>query len=504
MRIIRLLLLVATPAGSAAQGPGDTVTVVAGPGYRAGALHRWLFGTGYRDLWTTPIRVPVLDLRRFAGGLTATEKGGRRQTVSLRFAGVDGKEYVFRSVDKDPRPALPEELRETFIAALMQDKISSQHPTGSLAVAPLLDAVGVLHVTPELYWMPDDPALGEFRAEFAGMLGLLEERPNTPDSTSPAQGPGQGRPLARPRGDQARLEEATAIESSDDLYERLGVEPPYRVDEHALLTARLMDVFVGDWDRHPNNYRWARLDGQWKAVPVDRDMAFSRFDGLLMPPGRWALAELTDFGPEYPRLRYAIKVGMERDRLLLAGVSRSEWDSVAAWLHSRLTDSVIAEAVARLPKEYQAMDGARMREALRSRRAGLPAIASRFYSHLASHVDVLATDSADDVAVERHQDGSTTVRLATGGTEYFRRRFVREETREVRIYLGAGDDRVAVEGEGEVRWPRVRIIRGDGTDEIRIRPGARGGIHQHAPRTGEDRISYARRPPDWGRFPYYY
>src|SRR4051794_7717736 len=51
----------------------DSVTVVAGPDYAAGGFHRKLLGDNYRDAWTTSIKVPVLDLKNFAGGLTPTK-----------------------------------------------------------------------------------------------------------------------------------------------------------------------------------------------------------------------------------------------------------------------------------------------------------------------------------------------------------------------------------------------------------------------------------------------
>ena len=42
-------------------------TVVAGPEYAAGgAKQRWL-GKGYRDIWTMPVELPVLDLKTEAG-----------------------------------------------------------------------------------------------------------------------------------------------------------------------------------------------------------------------------------------------------------------------------------------------------------------------------------------------------------------------------------------------------------------------------------------------------
>src|SRR5579862_865799 len=88
---IGVIPLAFAPGVAVSQQPGaapsvasrDSVTVVAGPMYKAGSLHRSLFGGVYRDVWTTPIRVPVLDLRTTAGGLRPTKEGGGQQTKSL-------------------------------------------------------------------------------------------------------------------------------------------------------------------------------------------------------------------------------------------------------------------------------------------------------------------------------------------------------------------------------------------------------------------------------------
>ncbi len=95
--------LMVFPLRPAPQESGaSTVVTAAGEQYRAGAFHRWILGRHYRDLWTAPIEVEVLDLSTFDGGITPLRRGGGRQTKALRFLGSNGREFTFRSVDKDP------------------------------------------------------------------------------------------------------------------------------------------------------------------------------------------------------------------------------------------------------------------------------------------------------------------------------------------------------------------------------------------------------------------
>jgi hypothetical protein len=161
-------------SGQATAIPKSRV-VAAGPQYRAGALHRFFFGEGYRSLWGAAISVEVLDLD-FAGGLRPTKKGGGKQTLSLTFENREGREWKFRSIDKDPSAVLPEELRDTFVDSLVQDQVSAAHPLGPLVVDPLAEAAGILSAKHRLVLLPDDERLGTFRKEFGGKLGFIEEK----------------------------------------------------------------------------------------------------------------------------------------------------------------------------------------------------------------------------------------------------------------------------------------------------------------------------------------
>jgi hypothetical protein len=151
--------------------------VAAGPQYRAGGFHEFVFGKGYRDLWTTPIDVPVLDLQKTGGGLTPVRVVGQAQGLGLAFKGADGRAYTFRSLHKHPERMMPEEWRDRFPAKIAQDQSSHTHPAAGQILARLQAAVGVAHTNPRLVVVPDDPALGEFRKTFAGEFGTIDEFP---------------------------------------------------------------------------------------------------------------------------------------------------------------------------------------------------------------------------------------------------------------------------------------------------------------------------------------
>ena len=76
------------------------LTVTAGH-YGAGGVKRFFLGSGYRDVWMTPVSAEVLDLAREAGGLRPVGRVGGQQTKVLALVGADGRSYTFRGLVKD-------------------------------------------------------------------------------------------------------------------------------------------------------------------------------------------------------------------------------------------------------------------------------------------------------------------------------------------------------------------------------------------------------------------
>lgn len=132
----------------------------------------------------------------------------------------------------------------------------------------------------------------------------------------------------------------------------------------------------------------------------------------------------------------------------------------------------------RLPPEFVEMRGAEILEELISRRDALPAQADRFYRFLSGTVNVYATDAADIVVIDRGDDGSVEVAVARAGDSSaacatpidmseanFRRRFEPSATHQVRVYTGAGNDRVVVRGAEKAKV-NVVVIGGEGANRL--------------------------------------
>jgi hypothetical protein len=431
----------------------DTRVVTVGPEFAGGGAKRKFLGQGYRDLWTTPVRLEVLDLRTEGGGLTPVRQVGQAQSLGLALRGADGRSYTFRSLHKEPERMLPEALRAGVPGYIVRDMTSATHPAATVVFCALADAVGVPHTWPRLVVMPDDPALGGFRQTFANQVGTIEEYPTAAAPGAPG------------------FMGATEIVSSTQIWKRWMEGRATRLDSRAYLRSRAIELLVDNYDRHRGQWRWMKVPDRdaWQPLPEDADFAFVHRDGLAMGGIRRQVPQFLVFSEEYPgRLDGALGHGAEMDRWLFSSLTAEDFAEVGRDVQSGLTDHVLEQALRRMPPEWYAVDGARTLSALRARRDGLVAYLARVYRYHARNVDVHATDLAERVTVARAADDSVEVSVALAADSakpYYRRRLVDSETEEVRIFLHGGDDRV--ERSGAVGGPiKVRVVAGGGQDAV--------------------------------------
>lgn len=479
--IVVATLISLTSAGAGAQATQRTradTTLRASDQYDAGGLHRLMLGSNYRDLWSAPITVPFLDLATFGGGVLPTKTGGGAQTRTLHFVTINDVEFVFRPVHKALLMNL-EGFQGTVVEAALADGLSASHPAAPLIPPAFLRAAGIVHASPILVVLPDDERLEKFREEFAGMLGMIEAFPHVPDDAPGFAG-------------------ALKIIDSEELLKRINEDPAQRIDARALLRARLLDLLLNDNDRHPDQWKWARMrtgdESPWVPIPRDRDKVLVSHEGWLLRVARIAKPELVTFAGTYPNVPALFQNASELDRRLLGGLDKAAWDSVTAHLVRAITDSVIDVSFRDQPAPYRAAVPALVAK-LRSRRDLLPIAADKYYRRLFRVQDIHATDAAERATVEHFSDGTLAIRLHSGSAEpHLVRRFDPAVTQEVRLYLHEGADTTVVTGVGG-RGILVRIIGGNG-ENVAVDSSSRGDRGARTRFYDVGRVKDVRYPTD--------
>jgi hypothetical protein len=263
----------------------------------------------------------------------------------------------------------------------------------------------------------------------------------------------------------------------------------------------VLDLLLGDWDRHRGQWRWGRADvtSPWQPIPRDRDRAFSEYDGLLLALARGGPApHLVRFGPGRLPVAGLVWYSRDLDRELLTGLEWVTWDSVVSAVQARLGDAVIDSAAAEMPASVGDEARRRLAATLRSRRDRLHHAVRRFYLSLAAEADLHGTEAAERITVTGTPEGAVRVELTSAGPDHARtRQFEPSETREVRIFAHGGADTIVTGGERAK--VRVRVIGGEGDDALSRSDGPDVRLYQDGtdwrpiPREGDPPL-----PPDWG------
>jgi hypothetical protein len=420
----------------------------------------WM-GSNYRKEWNTKVSAPYINLATEHGGLTPVKRGGGKQTKSLHLTDPQGRDYTIRSIQKFiTSKTLPPELQSEAAADLVADGVSASYPYSGLSVGTLADAAGIPHLDTRLVYVPDDPALGEFRKDFGNMLALFEKK--LPDSVTKGW-------------------------DSDEVAEKLQKDNDNDVDQHELLKVRVLDMYIMDLDRHEGQWIWGAYDNgkgnTYYPIAKDRDQAFFINTGLL--PGiikwPWIVPQIEGFKPKAKNINRFNFAARNLDRFFLNQLSEADWKQAAEKLVSQMTDEVIDKAIDQQPKEIVNISGPKIKQTLKDRRKYLVDEVLQYYRFLSQIVSVTGSDKKELFDVTRNDDGSVIVAVykitkeGKQSTKMYERTFDPQVTKEIRLYGFGGDDQFVVKGNNDKI--KIRMIGGEGEDKFEnTASSGKGGI----------------------------
>ena len=393
-----------------------------------GKWHRFFFGENYRKEWAAVTRLPVIHLSSFQGGLAPVKEGGGNQTHSLRLSDSCGMEWVLRSVEKYPDAILPEDLKNTFVGDLVNDAMSAQHPYGALIVPPIAQAVGVPHANPVIGIIAPDPMLGIYSKTFAGSICLLEER--------------------EPNGKSVNYLDMLAAMNADN---------DNQFDSTIFLRARILDLLIGDWDRHGDQWRFVPLrDGMGKKyvpVPRDRDQVFYTNQGVFpfLESRPYVAPFFEGFNPRVRNTGTFFFTSTLLNARFLNQFSYIDWMRITGEFVHAVTDSVLEEALKLLPSSAYSLRHDQLLKTLKQRREDLPRAMSDYYYFLNKSVFIQTSDQNEFIRISDTLQNLLSLSIFSMSDEgtvsriIFSRVYDPRITKEIRFFIGRGNDRINID-----------------------------------------------------------
>ena len=462
-----------------------------------GGTYKFFWGDRYRKYYGTQVNAPTVNLDTLFGGLKPTRKGGGNQSKSLRLEDKDGREFVMRALRKNALQYLQAvafrdqyiegQFNDTYTEGLLQDAFTGAHPYAPFVIGTLADAIGVYHTNPVLYYIPKQNALGKYNADFGNELYMIEER------------------AADGHGNQKSFGYSNKLISTDDLLKELHKDEDNTVDEKAYIKARLFDMLIGDWDRHEDQWRWAKFkEGKktvYRPVPRDRDQAFSIMaDGLLLSFATKVMTTLSLMQSYDEELKNVPGFNLEPyplDMALINEATKADWDAQVNTIVNGITDDVIEKAFAFFPTEVQDETIQEIKRKLKGRKANLQKISDTYFKHMSKFQVVKGTDKDDWFDIERMPNGQTKVngyRIKKGEKAdiIHQKTYSREHTREIWVYGLDDDDQFVVSGKGN-NYIKVRIIGGQNKDTYDIQNGAKVVVYDYKSKKSEFKTNKGKK-----------
>lgn len=407
-------------------------------------FHRQMIGENFRDAWAKEVKLPVIRLSEYKGGMTYRKMGGGHQTINMRLRDTLGNQYALRSVVKTVNRVIPDQFETSFTRELVDHFYSSQHPYSALMVPPIAEAVEVPHAKPIIGVVSADTVLAEQAHRIAGEVFLLEE-----------------------------WEPYQPTDNFKKAFKNLVEDSGNRFDGINFLQARMLDLLIGDWDRDEAQWRFhnraeAGQNKDYLIVPRDRDMVLNVTEGTAVGFGKKMILTPHIYGFNTKLLNQANWYLYNSDFLNAqpdAQINYDRWMGEAYKFKNNVTDSVLKASVNAMPKGLDEKENQKIYKTLKKRRDRLPEAMKNYYKFINKIIDIRGSNKNEWVeVVDLEDDKGLQVTMRKIDDEekpreiLMKKKYLAKHTKEIRIYLEEGKDSVFVNAENSKI--KLRIIGG--------------------------------------------
>ena len=435
-------------------------------------LNGKLLGDLNTDFHYLPVKAPVLDLSTFESGLNPTSIEGGQQSLSVRLESKDGTEYIARTIERAVTKLVPPPFDLAPAKGLVRYYFTATNPFGFLVSSSLEASLDLYRTDPSLMYLPKQELLKPYNDEIGGKLVLMR---------ASALGDNEETDL---------LANSKEIISSNHFIEEY-LDNHAKPDASLYLKVRLLDMLINDWDRHENQWSWAKKSNSegtvntYYPIPKDRDEALSNYNGWLLSFTRQfvpLLFPLKPFDDELSTndITWMHYVASYLDKLILTDLSKAEWDKVVNEFTTQINDASIVEAVNQLPGQLSVEVKEDIKAKLKQRLVDIDQTANIFYNLIRDEAVIFGSTKADSIVITNESNGAmvSVWSLDEKGNSYKKVQnfYENQQSKEIWIYTLDGDDQFHIDGEGTNKI-KIRLMGGFGNDLYNVSNQNRHRVH---------------------------
>lgn len=447
-------------------------------------LYNKLWGEHYRKLYSVPIAVPAVTLQSLWGGMTVVEqaadfqglllKNDRQQLCLLKPL---GGYTTFMESEFFQEVYNKKVFKNTYLDQFIGDAYTIINPYTFISADYLARSSGLSSNNSRIFYLPEH-STRDTVADGTPIENKLVSVIDVPDFN------------IRPN-----------ILLTEELLDTIQADKNFQVNQELYIRERLLDMLIGDWNKIPENWNWlGRNAGDsilFAPIVIDRNHAFTKVDGILFKQMLrvLGLSFIVNYDASLKSVRKENTLGFALDMALASQSDVSVWIEQARFIQRTLTDSVIGEAFALLPKGVEDKEVERISRTIKERRGKLEKIATSYFASLQRTPVITGTNRSDRFVIDRHNPDSLFIQIydKQTGQRVFNRKFSRKETKEIWLYGLEGDDSFEVSGKAKKEMP-VFLIAGKGENTYRIQSGQHIRIYEYeSGKAALDTVPHARK-----------
>jgi|GEM_PF-4439309 len=300
--------------------------------------------------------------------------------------------------------------------------------------------------------MAGQSALGKYNESFAGVIGTLEEKPTKKNKN------------------REGFAQADKIVSTHEVYRKLLKSTKHQIDRQAYARCVMFDIWIADWDRHHDNWKWAMHEQGdlhiYTPIPRDRDHAFAVFEGVIGNVSDVAAPNVAELRPEIVDVKGMTFQGKSMLYFLGSNITRSEWNDAARYIGTQFNNDNIEAAWNYIPEEIRHLSKDKIVSNLISRKADLVSASNEVYQLMNEKATFYGSNKHDILRIDLITADSLLVTLSDkDGTPKATNSYGFKTTKQLEIYTLDGKDEIQIFGAHQ---PKIDLIIVPGTDKDEV------------------------------------